>query len=66
MANRTPAAEHISERAHRMRIDGKVWVRDDWVEEDIEHICDGLQSDPEYVVEIRSDSLFITLADKPG
>src|SRR5262249_53398560 len=49
MANRTVAAQYVKTNAHRMRIDAQTWVRgDEWIYEDIEGICRGLQAYPEY------------------
>jgi hypothetical protein len=63
MANRKTDAQHIPTTAHRLRIDGEIWVRfDDWIYQDILDIYNGLRDDPEYLVQIRDGKLYIELA----
>lgn len=65
MANRTMAAQHIPMNAHRMRIDGSIWVRgDDWLHQDIQRIYDALTTSAEYTVSIVNGTLFIQLSRK--
>ena len=44
-----------------MRIDGKIWCKDDWIEEDIENIYNKLRDKPEYLVQICEGTLHIQL-----
>lgn len=63
MANRIPAAEYVPAGARRMRIDGRTWVRgDDWIGEDIQGIYNKLRENPNYLVQLCDETLYVELS----